>query len=308
MLGNMRRLGIFAAVVDTGSFTAAAERLGVGKAAVSKQIKRLEQDLGARLLNRSTRSLTVTDVGARVYDQTVHMLDAVREAERVARQESEAPRGQLCVASATEFGRTLCMEALVLLRRRHPDLRVRLLLEDRAIDLVGEAVDVAIRVGFFKDSSLVQKRIAATRYRLWAAPEFIARHGPFDSPEAAAAAPWVLHTRTPAMGSWVFRRGDVAHPVEVPPDILTDDTSGLLAGIVKGLGVAPTLELQAARDYAAGRLVDALPGYILDPPISVYAVMPDRRFRPARVTAYLTCLAEVISEREALVEATDGKP
>lgn len=297
----MRRLGVFAAVVELQSFTKAAARLGVGKAAVSKQIKLLEEELGARLLNRSTRSLTVTDVGAQIYDCAVKMLDAAQEARSVAQTETAEPRGQLCVASTTEFGRTICIEALGALRIRYPELHIRLLLSDRAIDLVGERVDVGIRLGFFKDSSLVQRRIATAQYGLYASPDYIARQGAPTSPAEAALHTWVLHSGTPSAGSWVFRRGDDSWPVEIPPDVVTDDTAGLTAAVTGGLGMTAGLDLQMAVAVSQGTLVRLLPDYTLDPLINIYAVMSDRRFRPRRVSVFLECLDDAIAARRALL-------
>ncbi len=303
LMTNLPRLAIFATVVKAGSFTKAAQRLGIGKAAVSKQVQALEESLGVRLLNRTTRSLGLTATGERVFAHCEQLLEEAKSVSQLVEGQSEAPRGTLRIASPLDFGRKVLVPAVGELLENHPDLNVHLLFNDQIIDFVDAGVDVAVRIGFLRDSSLIVKKLWMARYHLYASPEYVARHGAPKTPADTLKHPWMLLDMTASLDQWVFRSSEETCAITAPSRMRVDSSIGVVEAVCRGIGIAPFLDFLAAEEVSEGRLVRLLPDYTLDPDIHVYVSYAHRRFQPAKVHALIECLQRRVL---ALGEASKG--
>ncbi|WP_431283195.1 LysR family transcriptional regulator [Humitalea sp. 24SJ18S-53] len=282
---NLNRLAYFAAVVETGSFTAAARRLGVTKAVVSQQVARLEEATGTSLLIRTTRRVHPTEAG-RVFHARCAVILGESEAafEEMAQAQAE-PSGTLRVTATMDYGTAAVVPALVAFGRRYPDCATELTLSDRTLDLAGGEIDMAIRVGWLADSSHQARRIATFRQLLVAAPGFAAAE-----PAALEALPFVANTALRAPLQLGFTRdGQAAPPVRPQSTMAIDATLAVHAAVLAGAGLSVLPEFVVAGDLAAGRLVHVLPDWRL-PDVGVHAVFPAARFRPAKVSAFVETL------------------
>lgn len=287
---NLNRLAYFAAVLDTGSFTRAAERLGITKAVVSQQVARLERDLGTSLLVRTTRSLHPTEAGRTLHARCVTMLREAEAAFDELAQEASEPTGILRITAPNDYGTAIVAAVASAFTTRFPACRVELTLADEAVDLVSTHMDVAIRVGWLVDSSLQARRIASFRQFLVAAPILVERIADIPDPSGLAALPFVANMALNDPLLWQFSHQDL-NPcrVKVQASIAVDTTPGVLAAVLAGGGLSVLPDFLVAEDLASGRLINVLPEWQL-PSGGIHIVFPAARFRPPKVTAFVEML------------------
>ena len=286
------QLEIFVRVIEAGSFSAAARALDMSPSAVSKLVARLEQRLGTRLLQRSTRQLQLTPEGCAFYERGLRVLADLDEAERCASAHAE-PRGRLRVSANVPFGHHFLLPLLPAFLARHPQVAVDLVLTDEVIDLLEQRTDVAVRAGPLKSSSLVARRLGATRMMIVAAPVYAARHGLPDDATGLLAHNRLDIGHARAQSGWpVLREGQVE---VVPPggNARASDGEAVRRLAVAGLGLARLAAFQVQADLAAGRLLPVLehanPGDLED----VHAVFVGQGgYLPLRVRALLDFLVE----------------
>src|SRR5580658_1436350 len=214
---------VFAAVIEAGGFTAAAERLGLSRAATSKHVQQLEERLGARLLNRTTRRVNVTDTGRRFYEQCRRILAELEEAERAAGELHNEPRGELRVIAPTNFGLTDIGTAITDLLAQYPQLRINLTLNDHLTDPIEGGYDVAISVDMPRgaSTSLVVRKLNTSRRVLCAAPEYLERRGAPQTPEDLAAHDCLSYGYVSAPGEWHLTGADGERVVKVSGPLIT---------------------------------------------------------------------------------------
>lgn len=285
-------LQTFVAVVETGSFSAAAARLDRAKSAVSRQVAALESHLGVQLLNRTTRRLSLTEAGREFHEQAQRILADLEEAELSVAAEQTALRGRLRLAAPLSFGVQHLAPALAEFLTRHPELVLDLDLDDRRINLVEEGFDLALRIGELADSSLVARPLAPIRMQLCASPDYLRRHGRPRTPQDLAFHAGLVYGNVPEAQQWRF--SDVAgevHSVKVSARLRANNGDVLLRAALDGLGVVVSPTFIAHRALAAGELVPLLPDYQA-PGTSAYAVYPSRRHLPQRVRALIEFLAQ----------------
>lgn len=285
-------LHTFVAVVEAGSFSAAAARLDRAKSAVSRQVAALESHLGVQLLNRTTRRLSLTEAGREFHERAQRILADLEEAELSVAAEQTALRGRLRLAAPLSFGVLHLAPALAEFLTRHPELVLDLDLDDRRINLVEEGFDLALRIGELVDSSLVARSLAPIRMQLCASPAYLRRHGTPRTPQDLAFHAGLVYGNVPEAQQWRFR--DVAgkvHSVKVPARLRANNGDVLLRAALDGLGVVVSPTFIAHRALAAGQLVPLLPDYQA-PGTSAYAVYPSRRHLPQRVRALIDFLAQ----------------
>ncbi|WP_181707350.1 LysR family transcriptional regulator [Chthonobacter rhizosphaerae] len=310
---NLNRLAYYAAVVDTGSFTKAAERLGITKAVVSQQVAQLEKDVGTTLLVRTTRRVRPTEAGLAFH---VRCRLILREAEDAFSELAEAaaePTGTLRILAPNDYGTTAVVPVAAAFVARHPACRVDLTLGDERTDLAAGDADMAIRLGWLTDSSLQARRIGSFQQRMVAGAVFADRLARIVDPEALSDLPFVANTALREPLVWEFSRGDLARrTVRMKAAISTNATPAVLAAVKAGAGLAVLPGYQIEDDLATGGLVEAVPEWRL---LSggIHAVFPPARFRPAKVTAFVTMLSEAERSREAAasgqrVLVRDGGP
>lgn len=279
------------AVVEAGSFSKAAERLGIAKSVVSRRIGLLEQHLGVHLLRRTTRSLSLTEPGQAFYRRAVRILAELAEAEQSVSDTSTELRGRLRIAAPLSFGLHHLTGALNEFLREHPGIELDLDLNDREVGLVEEGFDMAVRIGSLRDSSLVARRLGTVRFVTCASPDYLARHGVPERPEDLSEHVGLHYANLAPAQAWVFARGSTEPVVSIPNVRLrANNGDALAAAAVAGLGIVNTPTFIVDELIACGRLVALLPEY-LRPPIGIYAVFPPGRLPARRVKALTDHLA-----------------
>ncbi len=293
----MQGLQQFIAFADTakhGSFAAAAREHGVSPSALAKAVSRLETSLGVKLFHRTTRQVTLTGDGERLFHRCQRVLAEVDDLEAEAAGTRAAPTGVLRIDAPIVYGRRVLLPVLVRLVEQHPGLQLDLRLQDAYVDLVKDGIDMAIRVGALGDSGLVARRFASMSLLLVASPAYVHRHGAPRTLDQLSSHRAVVF-RQPTSGRqrpWQFRtRGQ---PVELHPPsrVIIDDGEAMAAAAAAGVGVAQLPDNMVDQQIQRGELVELLPGH-RPPPMPVSAVYPSGRLVPPRVRAVLEALEQL---------------
>ncbi len=276
-------------VVDNGGFSAAARALGLTPSAVSKQIGRLEDRLGVRLLNRTTRRVGLTEVGTVFYARAVRILADIDEAERAAMQLSAEPRGHLRVGASIAFGRRQIMPIIADFLARYAEMTVELALSDRVIDLVEEGVDVAIRSGPLPDSSLIARRLAPDHRIVCAAPAYLERHGKPKTPADLANHNCLTFSGLPTLNEWTFEGPET---VKVRGNFEANNGDALRDGVLAGLGIARLAAFLVGPDVKAGRLVALFEDRQPRDDSAINVLYPHHRHLSPKVRVFVDYLVE----------------
>lgn len=299
-LGNLRRLAYFVAVVETGSFTAAADRLGITKAVVSQQVARLEREFRTSLLVRTTRKVQATEVGQAFYQRCAGILQAAEHAFDDLGERAAEPSGTLRLTAPFDYGVGVVVPAIAAFTERHPACKVDAVLSDQTLDLMAGNIELAIRVGWLAETSQQARRIGAFRQVLVAPMSMRRQMAALDRPEDIAALPFVANTALREPLLWSFTRGEAEHQtVQVQASIGLDATLAVREAVRLGAGLSVLPDYAVAEDLAAGRLVEVLPHWRL-PSGGIHAVFPAARHRPAKVRAFVDLLAEREQQRQGL--------
>lgn len=282
----------FTAVVECGGFSAAASRLGVSKSAVSKQVSRLEERLGARLLNRTTRRLALTEAGKAVHQHAMRILAEAEEAELAVSQLHASPRGLLRVSCPMSFGIRHLAPVLGPFLQRYPELTLEAAYDDRLVDLVAEGFDMAVRIARLADSSLIARKLAPCRRVAVASPDYVARKGMPMHPADLSDHDILLYTLQRSANTWSLIHTDGSRAeVTLSGRLRVNNGDALRTAAVAGLGVIISPTFIVGKDLADGRLVRVMPEWEADP-IHVYAVYPPGRHLSVKVRAFVDFLAD----------------
>jgi len=293
---DLSAMVLFARVVEAESFTGAARDLGISKSAVSKQISRLEDRLGLRLLNRSTRRLSLTEAGAAFYEGCQRVASEAAAAERIVSRLASGPRGELRVNAPMSFGIRHLGPCLPDFLRRFPELTVDLTLNDRQVDLVEEGFDVAVRIGDLADSSLIARRLAPSHRVVVAAPAYLAGRGRPERPEQLADHACLRYSYQAAGREWRFRGPGGERRVKAKGPLSVNNGDVLRAAALDGLGIAFLPTFFVGPDLRAGRLERLLPDWREAPDSAVHAVYPANRNLSPKVRVFVDFLAERFGE------------
>jgi len=283
---------LYARVVDEGSFSRAAERLGLPKSTVSRRVAALEAQLGERLLLRTTRKLTVTDFGHSVLEHAHHVVEEVEAAASLAQNRQVEPSGRLRVSMPSDMANLVVAPLLAEFVLAHPAIALEVDLSARFVDLVGENFDVAIRMGDLRDdASLAARRLAIFTVSLYASPAYVARRGTPTEPEALMEHDALrILGRTGEPMPWVLMRGEQRWE-GIPPGRATANSPEVLMRLARaGAGITTVNDHFADQYVRNGELVPVLADWRL-PPISAWAVFPGRRLMPARTRVFIDALA-----------------
>ncbi|EJT04811.1 LysR family transcriptional regulator [Rhizobium sp. CCGE 510] len=292
---NLNDILIFMAVVDAGSFIAGGEALGLSRSAAGKAVIRLEDRLGARLLNRTTRTLSLTDEGRVFYDRGLQILASVDEAEASVAGQSGMPRGILRLTAPDAFGRLVILPLLEEYLRAWPDIQVEMSFTDRVADIVEEGFDLAIRIGATaSDTRLVSRAIAAYRTRLCATPSYLAERGePRDIADLAAHDCLIFASRTRRHG-WRFRgKGSSWIKAQGRSRLRLDSGEAIRDAALAGLGIALLPDFLVADDLAAGRLRHVLPDLETDD-AKIIMLYPDKHLLEPRIHRFVDLMVEAL--------------
>jgi DNA-binding transcriptional LysR family regulator len=286
----------FVTVVETGSFTAAASKLGLSRALISKRIAALEADLGARLLNRTTRRLSVTGPGAAFNDRCVRILAEFEAANAELQSQQLEPTGMLKINAPMTFGTMHLAPAVVHFMRGNPKLQVQLTLNDRFVDLIDEGYDIGIRIGALADSSLTARRLAPVRRVLCASRAYVDEAGMPVHP-AELSRHRCLHYGYLATGTrWRLSGPGGEHAVEVRPRLCVNNGEALMRAALGGLGVALLPTFICGPELQNGRLIRLMPDY--EPPeIAVNAIWPTNRMLTTKVRRFIDFLVGHFGDR-----------
>lgn len=276
----------FLAVVDQGGFAAAARRVGRDASVLSKRVSALEDRLGIRLLERSTRSIALTEAGRRFASRMKAVLQAMEEAEEDARTQSGAPRGTLRLALPNSFGRMRIAPLLPDFLTRFPQVGLDVSYSDRYLDLVAENIDVAIRIGVLPDSSLRARKLADQKRLICAAPDYLDRMGHPQSPEDLSGHECFHFTTLSSYPHWRFHKGGTTKTVRVSGRLQADDALSMIHAALAGHGVIMCADWQVGEELAAGRLVQLLPDWQVEGEGAIYLIRPSNRFESGKINAF----------------------
>ena len=296
-LGNLRRLAYFVSVVETGSFTAAAERLGITKAVVSQQVARLEQEFKTSLLVRTTRKVQVTEAGQAFYQRCSLIL---REAEDAFGELAEAaaePSGTLRLTAPFDYGISIVVPAIAAFVKRYPNCKIDAVLSDQTLDLMSGSIELAIRVGWLAESNLQARKIGTFQQLLVAAPSMRSQIKRLKAPEEITRIPFIGNSALREPLRWNFSLNEIEHQtVNVQASIFFDATLAVREAVREGAGLSVLPDYAVNDDLATGRLIQVLPHWSL-PSGGIHAVFPSARFRPIKVRAFVDVLMSQEEQR-----------
>ncbi|WP_119390136.1 LysR family transcriptional regulator [Taklimakanibacter lacteus] len=289
-MDKLAAIRAFVSVAEEGGFTAAAQELGLSKSAASRQIAALEEALGAQLLKRSTRSVTLTDSGYAYLERCRAVLGDLEEADRAIAALQNEPKGLLRINAPMSFGISHAAPAIADFMNRYPDLQVALILNDRFVDPYDEGFDVTLRIGELEDSSLAARKLAQIEMGLFASPSYVEKHGRPRGPDDLRSH-WALHYGRPTgQIEWALR-GGASHSVPIRYRLCSNNGDALRIAAASGLGIALIPAFLVRDELRSGALIALLDGF--EPrPIDLYAIYPPTRFLAAKVRLFIDFLAE----------------
>jgi DNA-binding transcriptional LysR family regulator len=286
-LDRLTGIQIFARAVETGSFSKAARDLSLTQPTVTKHVASLERKLGARLLNRNTRGISVTEIGALYYEKCKSILRELEEADSLIGLKHDRLEGVLRVSTSVAFGRRVMAPLLIEFSGKNPGLRIDLNCEDTYVDLIAQGIDVAIRLGKLADSSLGGRYIGTNPWVMVASPEHIAAHGTPASPEELSSRPCLVYSSVQGDDVWHLRApSGERHSVPVKARLRSNNLSTILAAASAHLGIAILPQYVASSSLRAGRVVEIMADYALQEQ-EIHAVYPSPKLVPPKVVSFI---------------------
>ena len=282
---------VFLRVAESGSFSAVAREAGTTQPAVSRQVSALEEHLGARLIQRTTRSLTLTEEGRALLDHARRVLDSVEEAEAAVGRGHPVVGGLVRIAAPASFGRLYVAPLMPRLMDRHPDLLVELRMSDTTADLVADGLDLALRAGRVSDAGLVARRIGASPRQVFASVDYLARNGTPEHPSDLVRHECVIFLQLAAPHDWRFDGPDGEVAVHVGGRFRTDSSEAVREAVLGGIGVALSPSWMFGDELATGQVRAVLGGYRAGQ-VPIHAVYPTRRHLALRTRTVIDFLAD----------------
>jgi DNA-binding transcriptional LysR family regulator len=290
-MDRITALAAFVRTVELGSQAAASEDLGLSRAMVGRHIQQLEDRLGVRLLNRTTRKQSLTEAGLAFFEKCAAILDQLDEAERAAADLQSEPRGTLRINAPMSFGRHHLTSAVSAYAALHPQVKIDLVLNDRQVDLIEEGYDVAIRIATLTDSGLIARRLAPINMALCASPDYLSRHGSPETPADLTRHNCLLYTYVATPGEWSFTHPDGTQTtIRVAGSISANNGDALLTAALAGQGIIRQPTFIVGDALRAGRLVLLLTQFAQPCP-TAYAVYPHARNLSPKVRSFVDFLA-----------------
>jgi DNA-binding transcriptional LysR family regulator len=291
-MDHLAAIRAFAQVVESGSFAKAAERLGISTTATSRQVAELEAHLQTRLLNRTTRKVSLTEGGRSYYERVVQLLADLEEAEQEASRAAVVPRGVIKMTAAVNFGVRHVAPAIAAFLARHAGVRFDISLSDRIVDLVEEGFDLGIRIGSAGPHTVVARKLGETRVVPCASPDYLAQHGTPQVPEDLARHNCFTYEYVTPRNVWTFRDPDGRErPVRIAGNLHSNNGELLAEAAARGAGIVVEPAFIVGPEIRAGRLVPLLQDYT-PPPLPIYAVYPSRKHLSAKVRLFVDFLIE----------------
>lgn len=298
------RLLLLLEVAELGSFAKVSEQRNVNRSAISKQITKLEQELGVHLLNRTTRSLSLTAAGAEMANQAKHLRELLNNSKRLAQNYHNEPRGELKISSSTLFGRQYVQLAILKFQQRYPDIRIELLLEDRVVDIVGEGFDIGFRIGEPKASNLISKQVARNRLLIVAAPSFIEKYGlPTTVPKLETLPAVVYSTQGLLIDKIKYRdiNNDDAF-LQLNIAYKVNEVEMLIHTALAGQMLTVTTAQMIENEILEGKLIPIMTHINLTDYGTFYAVYPHRD-SPLKTRLFMEVLQEIVGNKIPIWES-----
>ena len=291
---DLNDIVVFTKVAETKSFTGAAEQLGLPKSTVSRKLAQLEERLGVRLVQRTTRKLALTDIGQAYYERCARIVSDVAAAEQLVTDMQATPRGRVRLTAPVDLSTRYLGAIVAEFIAAHPEITIELEASDRIVDLIEEGFDVAVRFGELPESTLIARKLCTIGSILCAAPSYIARRGMPASVDELDDHDRVLFTPHARAQSWVLVNGDATYDFGRPARFASNNVSAVRDAALAGAGVALVSDFMVSTDIAAGALVEVLPEW-RSRAIDVHAVYPARQNLPPRLSLFLDHLAKVLA-------------
>lgn len=292
---QFRKMATFATVVEAGTFTAAAVRLGVAKSAISKSVSDLEEELGVLLLHRTTRRLALTEAGSRYYEGCARMIGVAEAAESEVRDFRAEPSGLLRLTAPVVFGADHVVPLVAKFMEAHPRLRVEVNLEDRYVNLIEEGMDLAVRAGVLEDSSLVVRRLAPVTSVVCGSPQYLKHAGVPKTPADLARHDWIYYT--PLSRQLSFRQGERQFSITVKANLSTNSGNAVIVLLREGRGLTLAPLWIVKNDLVAGRLKAVLTAYEIRR-TAIHALFPEGKNLLPRVRLLVESLVEYCREND----------
>lgn len=305
-MDQIQAMRIFVRVVEAGTFTRAADSLSLPKATVTKHVQALEERLRVKLLNRTTRRVTVTADGAAYYERTIRLLTDLDDIEASMTNARSNPRGRLRIDVGTSMAQLLILPNLAEFHARYPDIQVDLGVSDRMVDLISDNVDCVIRGGELTDQSLVARRIGNLEFITVASPEYLERHGTPTHPLEIEEKHSIVVYFSPQSGRHYpleFRKGEESVDITGPYQVSVNESNAYVTAAISGLGIGQITSFQATRHLETGALVRLLPEWT-QPLLPIYVVYPPNRHLSAKVRAFVDWTAELVQRNSHLQRTT----
>jgi DNA-binding transcriptional LysR family regulator len=291
-MDRLTEMEAFIRVVDLGGFTDAAKKLGMSKSAISKHVSALEARIGARLLNRTTRRVSPTEIGLAYYDRASRVLAEAGEADAMAASMQGAPRGELRISAPLSFGIRQMAPAVAEFLCAYPEVSARVSFDDRFVELIAEGFDLAVRIGALPDSTLMARKLAETSLMLVASPDYLARRGAPEGIDALAGHELLHYAHLASGAAWRLRgpHGE-ERQVRAVGRLTVNNGDALLCAAEDGLGIALTPAFIAAGSLREGRIVEVLPD-CRPAPLGIWAIYPPGRYPQPKLRVFVDFLAD----------------
>jgi len=291
-MDTLTAMKVFCSVVENDSLAGASRTLNVSPSVVSKQLSGLEDRLGVRLLNRTTRRVSLTEVGSAYYERCKRILADVDEAEIAVSQAHSAPRGLLKVTAPTTFAHRHVAPHLPEFLDRYPEVEVQLLVNDRVVDLVDEGIDLAIRIAQLKDSSLIARKLAVNHRMIVASPDYVKKWGKPETPDQLSDHSLITYAPGNPINDWHFMVDNQQKILRARGTLAMNNGDSVLQTVLAGGGLAMLAAFMAGEHVKSGRLVTLLDEYVRED-VPIYAVYPSGRHLSPKVRAFVDFLVEL---------------
>jgi DNA-binding transcriptional LysR family regulator len=293
-MDRLNSMAIFVEVVNQSGFSSAADKMNLSRAQVSKSVMQLEAHLGTRLLNRTTRRVSLTEIGRIYYERCTAILNDVEEIEGIAREQAGTPYGMLRLSAPTSFGTLHLKDAIPEYLKQFSQVHISMSLSDRFIDVVSEGFDVVIRIAELKDSSLIARKIAPCKRVFCASPDYLEKNGIPQVPQDLATHACLVYANDIKPDTWILHGPNGKEAIKVNGPVCADNGDILSAAATAGLGIALLPTFTVGPELRAGRLIQVLPDYC-PPELTIYAVFPSRRYLSAKVRSFVDFLSNHFS-------------
>jgi DNA-binding transcriptional LysR family regulator len=290
-MSHQQDMEVFVQVVKSGSFAQAAAELELNPSAVSRRISNLEERLGVLLLNRTTRKLSLTEVGDRYFTRCLSILAEIEEAEQEARQHSEKPQGLLYVSCSTLLAHRYIISRISAFLEQYPRLKVRLVLADDVVDISNEGIDVALRIGELANTSLIAKKLMSNRRIICASSKYLERYGTPKTPDDLAYHNCLtLNAHKTTLNQWRFKDKSGFREISVRGNFEVNSGEALYQAVLAGLGIGRIATFLTDQDARLGQVVHLLAEYEDDTDVGIYALFPSSRYLLPKVKVFVDFL------------------